>query len=52
MAALRTLSTQDVRRLAITRQHLTRKPKPDLLGVIRDLGCVQLDPIRAVERTH
>ncbi|MCB0006726.1 MAG: YcaQ family DNA glycosylase [Anaerolineales bacterium] len=52
MAALRTLSTQDARRLAITRQHLTRKPKPDLLGVIRDLGCVQLDPIRAVERTH
>ena len=52
MPTLRTLTRRDVRRLAITRQHLTRKAKPDLLGLIRDLGCVQLDPIRAVERTH
>lgn len=47
-----TLSRQDLRRLAITRQHLTRNNKPALLELIRDLGCVQLDPIRAVERTH
>jgi uncharacterized protein len=47
-----TLTRQDLRRLAITRQHLTKQKPPALLDVIRDLGCVQLDPIRAVERTH
>lgn len=43
---------QDVRRLAISRQHLDGRVRPPLLEVIRDLGCVQLDPIRQVERTH
>ena len=52
MPTLRTLTRRDVRRLAITRQHLSNQPKPDLLSLIRDLGCIQLDPIRAVERTH
>ncbi|WP_420628782.1 winged helix-turn-helix domain-containing protein [Candidatus Leptofilum sp.] len=47
-----TLTRQDLRRLAITRQHLTKQKPPAKLDVIRDLGCVQLDPIRAVERTH
>lgn len=47
-----TLTRQDLRRLAITRQHLSQKETPAMLDVIRDLGCVQLDPIRAVERTH
>lgn len=53
-----TLTRQDVRRLAISRQRLDdwRRPFPidraALLDVIRDLGCVQLDPIRHVERTH
>lgn len=47
-----TLTRQDLRRLAISRQHLTPKAPPAMLDVIRDLGCVQLDPIRAVERTH
>ena len=46
------LSRQDLRRLAITRQHLTKATPPPMLDLIRDLGCVQLDPIRAVERTH
>lgn len=47
-----TLTRQELRRLAITRQHLTKQKPPAMLDVIRDLGCVQLDPIRAVERTH
>ncbi len=49
---MRTLTLQDVRRLAITRQYLDAQPPPTMLDVIRDLGCVQLDPIRHVERTH
>ncbi|NKQ37199.1 MAG: winged helix-turn-helix domain-containing protein [Chloroflexi bacterium] len=49
---LRRLTGRDVRRLAISRQHLDGGVRPSLLDVIRDLGCVQLDPIRHVERTH
>ncbi len=41
-----------MRRLAISRQHLDAAQRPSLLSVIRDLGCVQLDPIRHVARTH
>jgi len=44
------------RRLAITRQRLAGpSPKPNangLLDVVRDLGCLQLDPISAVARSH
>ncbi|VAW33806.1 Putative cytoplasmic protein clustered with trehalase [hydrothermal vent metagenome] len=47
-----TLTRQDVRRLAIARQHLADATPAPMLDVIRDLGCLQLDPIRAVERTH
>lgn len=46
------LSRQDVRRLAVSRQHLADATPQPMLDVIRDLGCLQLDPIRAVERTH
>jgi len=52
MTTLITLTRQDARRLAISRQHLDGRQRPSMLDVIRDLGCVQLDPIRAVERTH
>jgi len=52
MSAPLKLSRQDVRRLAITRQHLDAADRPAMLDVIRDLGCLQLDPISAVERTH
>ena len=52
MASKRTLTRQDVRRLAISRQHLDGEKRPSLLNIIRDLGCVQLDPISAVERTQ
>jgi len=45
------ISIQSARRLAISKQYLTQHTTP-LLDVIRGLGCVQLDPIRAVERTH
>jgi uncharacterized protein YcaQ len=50
------ITATQARRLALTRQRLAG-PRPasgpeGLLEVARDLGCVQLDPIRAVERTH
>lgn len=50
------LTTQQIRRLNISKQRLT-KPQPaatkaGLLDTIRSLGCLQLDPIRAVERTQ
>ncbi len=50
------LSTTLARRLAITRQHLAgAQPKPtpeNILGVVRDLGCLQIDPINVVARSH
>lgn len=52
MSAVRTLDRITVRRLAITRQHLDGAPRPPLLDVVRDLGCLQLDPISAVARSH
>lgn len=47
----RPINLQTARRLAISKQYLTHH-NTTLLDVIRGLGCVQLDPIRAVERTH
>ncbi len=52
-----TTSLENVRRLAVAKQHLAREPpsKPDadnILEVFRDLGCVQLDPISAVAPSH
>ncbi len=53
---MRTITAAIARRLAITRQRLTDPgPKPDssgMLDVLRDLGCLQLDPISAVARSH
>ncbi len=56
IAAMITLTTQQIRRLNIHKQRLT-KPQPPatadgLLDTVRSLGCLQLDPIRAVERTQ
>ena len=49
------MATQ-ARRLAVTKQRLVGprpEPTPDgIVDLIRDLGCVQVDPIRAVERTQ
>src|SRR5438552_884881 len=52
MAAVRTITPQAARRLFLTRQHLSGPPPtPDrerIMDTIRHLGCLQLDPIRAV----
>ncbi len=47
-----TASVEDVRKLAISHQHLGAAARPPLLDLIRDLGCLQLDPISHVERSH
>lgn len=52
MSALLTLTPAEVRRLAITRQHLDAAPRPSVLDVLRDIGCLQLDPIQHVDRSH
>ena len=53
---MRTISAQTARRLAITRQRLAgprSKPNADgILGVVRDLGCLQLDPTNVVAPSH
>src|SRR5436305_12085510 len=53
----RTISVETARRLAVVRQHLAgpRLPRPGaeaILDVVRDLGCLQLDPIAVVARSH
>ncbi len=52
---IRTLSRQTARRLAIARQRLAGEAPPatpdGIMEVVRDLGCVQLDPISAVARS-
>lgn len=45
-----------VRRLAVSKQHLA-SPQPQstpegMLQLVRDLGCLQLDPISVVARSH
>lgn len=55
--SVRTITPQTARRLAITRQQLAGEPPPapsssTLLEVTRALGCLQLDPISAVARSH
>ncbi len=53
---MRTLSLETVRRLALVKQHLADQlPTTDAAGIldlVRDLGCLQLDPISAVARSH
>ena len=50
------ITATQARRLAILKQRLAGprpQPTPDgIVDLIRDLGCVQIDPIRAVERTQ
>ncbi len=52
----RTLSKTTARRLAIQRQRLAGEAPPasaeGIMQVVRDLGCLQLDPISAVARSH
>ena len=56
LMAVRQISPQNARRLAITKQQLSApQPPKDIAGIlalIRQLGCLQLDPVRVVERTH
>jgi len=53
---LHTITPITARQLAITRQHLAGSlPKPNteqILNVVCDLGCLQLDPTTAVARSH
>ncbi len=46
------ISITQARRLAINKQHLAGKYASDMLSLIRDLGCVQIDPINVVARSH
>jgi uncharacterized protein YcaQ len=54
--SIRTITPTIARRLAITRQRLAGVQEPatpdGILGTIRDLSCVQIDPISAVARTQ
>lgn len=52
MTQYREISHESVRKLAISRQYLDVQERPSFLELFRDLGCVQLDPIRHVARTH
>jgi uncharacterized protein len=52
-----TISAQDARRLAVTRQHLAGKlpakaTREQILSVVRDLTFVQWDPIEVVAPSH
>lgn len=52
MSTIRQIDPIHARRLIISKQHLDAEKRPPILDLIRDLGCLQLDPIRKVERTH
>lgn len=53
---MRTIDRRAARRLAIVKQRLTRErpaaDAPGLLNLVRELGCLQIDPISVVARSH
>lgn len=49
---MRKITKQTARRLAVTKQRLDGNRPADILEVMRSIRCLQLDPIRAVERTQ
>src|SRR2546422_2191340 len=56
MRSRRVLSPPLVRGMAIARQWLADPPvavdRARIMGLVRDLGCLQLDPINVVARSH
>ncbi|MBI4674249.1 MAG: YcaQ family DNA glycosylase [Chloroflexi bacterium] len=54
--SIRSISADTARRLAIVKQQLAatrHEPTADgILNVVQDLGCLQLDPINTVARSH
>lgn len=50
MTTPRQIDPKHARQLIISKQHLDAAERPSMLDVVRDLGCLQLDPIRKVER--
>ena len=56
MASVRSISPTVARRLALTRQRLAGpRPSDDETGivdVVRDIGCLQIDPMRIVAPSH
>lgn len=53
---VRSITPSTARRLAIAKQHLTAPRRPSsvqgILNVVEDLGCLQLDPLSTVARSH
>ena len=48
-----TISVSQARQLAITRQGLAGNHRPNgILDLVRRIGCLQLDPINVVARSH
>jgi len=56
MTTPRTISAQTARRLAVAKQHLdAARYEPTIDGIfqtVRDIGCLQLDPLQTVARSH
>lgn len=56
MKTVRVISPATARRLAITKQHLSAVRRPPtaegIFDVVQDIGCLQLDPINTVARSH
>ena len=54
MKTIRAITPTQVRRLAITKQHLAgKRPRANADGIlqtVRDLGCLQIDPINVIAR--
>jgi uncharacterized protein YcaQ len=56
---VRSITAATARRLAITKQHLdaarhhgSTPTADDILNIVQDIGCLQLDPISVVARSH